>query len=249
MMKPLQTHRIIAIRRPGLWWLFSVLLVALILFVVWSAFDYGRHVAGYNKSDSDAQIEKLQTQLEEIQHEIVESRRQATMLERNSHIDSDAAAQLEQVLSQAKSEVSTLTKELSFYKSVVAPEQGSRSLAIQKMRVRANADGGYDYIFMVSQRGRNDQFARGTVDVSIAGVSKDLPLTLKLSEVSNDTNKKVASGLMKFGFKYFQNFEGIITFPENFEPDTLRVKVKPGKGKIKALDESFSWSDLITEGT
>ncbi len=248
MIKPRQTHRIIAIRRPGLWWLSSAFLIVLIFLLIWSTFEYGRYVAGYNKVDSQTHIEQLQTQLEIIQQEIVATRRRATVLERNSQIDGDASAWLKEALAQAQSEVQTLKKELSFYKSIVAPEQGGRSLAIQKMQIKANAAGGYDYIIMVSQRGRNDQFARGTVDVSIAGVSKGLPLTLTLSEVSNDTNKKVESGLMKFGFKYFQNFEGAIVLPEDFEPGTIRVIVKPGKGKIKALDESFSWSDLVAEG-
>ncbi len=244
MIKPLQTRTIITIQQPGLWVLSFFSVICLILLMLWSAFEYGRNVAGYNSADADAYIGQLQEQLEESQAEIVESRRQATMLERNGRIDDDASVQLKETLAQTQSEALELRKELSFYKSIVAPEQGSRSLAIQTIQLKANTVGGYDYKIMVSQRGRNDRFARGTVDVSIEGVNKGQPVTLKLAEVSNDTKKP-----MKFGFKYFQNFEGVMILPEAFQPDFIRVKVKPSKGKIKAIDEKFAWSDLTAGGT
>lgn len=243
-MKPMQMRKIITIQRPTLWLFSFVVFICIIIASLWGSFEYGRYIAGYNSVDSEAYIEQLQAQLEESQAEIVENKRQATMLERNSQIDDDASIQLKENLAQAKSEVLTLKKELSFYKSIVAPEQGDRSLAIQTIQFKANAVGGYDYKIMVSQRGRNDQFARGTVEVSIEGASKGEPLTLKLDEVSNDTKKP-----MKFGFKYFQNFEGAMILPEAFEPDFIRVKVNPSKGKIKAIDEQFAWSDLTAGGT
>ena len=242
-LKPLQTQQIIAIKQPRMWLLSLVLIFSIILISLWVSFEYGRNIAGYDSSDAEAYIDQLQAQLEESQAEIVESNRQATMLERNSRIDVDASTQLKDTLAQVQDEVLVLKKELSFYKSIVAPEQGDRSVAIQTIQLKANESGGFAYKIMVSQRGRNDRFARGTIEVSIEGVKKGQSVTLKLADVSNDTKKP-----MKFGFKYFQNFEGVITLPAQFLPDTLRVKVKPSVGKIKALDEQFAWSDLTAGG-
>jgi len=242
-MKPLLTHTIITIQRPYLWLLSLLLMLSVVVLSLWLSFEYGRNVAGYDSASSDAYIDQLQAQLDEAQAEIVESNRQATMLKRNSRIDGDASSQLKGTLSKAQSEVLELKKELSFYKSIVAPEQGSRSIAIQTIQLKQNESGGYDYKIMVSQRGRNDRFARGIIDVSIEGVKKGQPVTLKLADVSNETKKP-----MKFGFKYFQNFEGVITLPEAFLPDTVRIKVKPSTGKIKAIDEQFAWSDLTAGG-
>lgn len=243
-VKPIRTHKIITIQRPGLWLLSAVFAVFLILILIWSAFEYGRRVAGYDSADADAYIAQLQAQLEESQAEIIEVNRKATMLERNSRIDGEASQQLKEILAQAQSEVLELKKELSFYKSIVAPEQGSRSLAIQTIQLKPDVDGGYSYKIMISQRGRNDRFARGTIDVSIDGVNHDgQPVSLKLSKVSNDTKKP-----MKFGFKYFQNFEGVMNLPDGFLPQSLRVKVNPKSSKIKAIDEQFAWSDLTVGG-
>ena len=242
-LKPLQTQQIIAVKQPHLWLLSLVVIFCIILISIWVSFEYGRNIAGYNSADADAYIDQLQAQLEESQAEIVESNRQATMLERNSRIDDDASVQLKETLAQAQDEVLELKKELSFYKSIVAPEQGDRSIAIQTIQLKANETGGYAYKIMVSQRGRNDRFARGTIKVSIEGVKKGQPVTLKLADVSNDTKEP-----MKFGFKYFQNFEGVMTLPAQFLPDFVRVKVKSSVGKIKSLDEQFAWSDLTAGG-
>ncbi len=241
--KPIQTKKIITIQQPKLWLLSFVIIVAMILISLWVSFEYGRKVAGFYSADTDSYISQLQEQLEESQAEIIESTRQATMLERNSRIDDDASVQLKETLAQAQSEALELKKELSFYKSIVSPEQGGRSLAIQTIQLTKNEDGGYNYKIMVSQRGRNDQFARGSIAVSIEGVDKGQPVTLTLAEVSNDTKKP-----MKFGFKYFQNFEGVLNLPAAFQPDFLHVKVKPSTGKIKTVDEQFAWSDLTAGG-
>ena len=53
---------------------------------------------------------------------------------------------------------------------------------------------------------------------------------------------------MKFGFKYFQNFEGVMNLPVAFQPDYLHVEVNPSTGKIKAIDEQYTWSDLTAGG-
>jgi len=242
-MKPLQTHTIITIQQPRLWLFSLVGIICAVLLLIWSSYEYGRSVAGFDSSNSDAYIEQLQAQLEESLAETVESSRQASMLKRNSRIDDDAAVQLKETLTQVQDEALELKKELSFYKSIVAPEQGDRSVAIQTVQIQKNEGGGYRYKIMVSQRGRNDRFARGTIKVSIDGVNKGQPVTLTLAEVSNDTKKP-----MKFGFKYFQNFEGVMTLPDAFQPDSLRIRVKPKTGKIKAIDEQFAWSDLTASG-
>lgn len=242
-IKPITTRTIITVQRPLLWLASLVAIICTVLLLIWFSFEYGRNVAGYDSAGTSAYIEQLQSQLEESQAEIVESARQATMLKRNSLIDDDASGQLKEALAQAQNEALELKKELTFYKSIVSPEQGKPSIAIQTIQLKQNETGGYNYKIMVSQRGQNDSIARGTIDVSIEGVKQGQPVTLALSEVSNDTKKP-----MKFGFKYFQNFEGVLNLPEAFLPDYIHVKVNPTTGKIKSIDEQFAWSDLTAGG-
>ncbi len=242
-IKPLHTHTIITVQRPLLWLLSFTIFLCILLILLKISYEYGRNTAGFDSINTDAYIDQLQSQLEESQAEIIESERRATMLKRNSRIDDDASGQLKETLAQVEDEVLELKKELSFYKSIVAPEQGNRSIAIQTIQLKKNEAGDYHYKVMVSQRGRNDQFARGTISVSIKGIYKGKAVTYSLADVSKDVKNP-----MKFGFKYFQNFEGVMSLPDAYQPDTLHIIVKPSTGKIKAIDEQYAWSDLTTGG-
>lgn len=236
--KPLQTYAIITVQRPLLWFLSIVVLVSMIFIAIWGAYEYGRANAGYDSQQADAYIDDLMQQLEESEAEIIASKRQATMLVSNNQIDVDASAQIKESLVQAENEILSLKKELSFYKSIVAPEQ-NRSLKIKSVQLKPSEDGGYSYTIMVTQQGRNDKFVRGTVAVRIKGKSKGKSVTLALSDVTKDLKTPV-----KFGFKYFQNFEGVMNLPAAFKPDSLQVVVKPSTGKVKTVDEQYAWSDL-----
>lgn len=241
--KPLQSRILITIQRPLLWLASLAGIVLLVALLIGLAFEYGQKVAGYDKGEAITYIDDLQQQLEDALSKNTESQRQTAMLERNSVIDDGATEQLKKSLDEAQAESLELKKELSFYKSIVSPEEAKRSLAIQTILLKPDLNGGYQYKIMVSQRGRNDRFARGGVEVTIEGSQEGQATTLKLKEVSSELKKPIT-----FGFKYFQNFEGTMVLPATFRPEFMRVQVKPRSSQIDPVDEKFAWVDLTAGG-
>ncbi len=237
------TRILIAIQRPGLWLLALLLALLLLATLVWSAYLYGQREAGFDRSEASRVVNALQQQLEEINRQYAESQHQAAMIERNSRIDDDASKQLKKSLNEAQQEALELKKELAFYKSVVSPKQEKRSLAIQTIQLKREDNGEFRYKVMVSQRGRNDKLARGSIDIKVEGQDGDQPKTLALSDVSANAKKST-----RFGFKYFQNFEGTLSLPATFTPENLRVVVTPSSYGIDKLDELYSWADLTSGG-
>jgi hypothetical protein len=237
--KPLQTRYLITIQRPGRWALGLVAILALVAATVWFAYEHGRRVAGFNSSDADREITVRQAEIDSLRADLAEYQRQAAMLERNSEIEDDANGQLKKSLAEAQNEVLVLKKELAFYKSIVAPEQTKPSIVIQTIQLEQGATGDYDYKIMVSQQGRNESFARGTVDVRIEGTKQGEKQVLTLNDVSADVKNP-----MKFGFKYFQNFTGKLTLPEGFKAELMRIKINPKSKALDSVDEEFPWDDL-----
>lgn len=238
-MKPLQTRYLITIQRPLRWFIGLLVIIALICAMIWLSYEYGRRMAGFNASDADLVINSQQVEIETLQSKLAEYQRQTAMLERNSKIEDDTTGQLKKTLTQAQNEVLELKKELAFYKSIVAPEQGKPSLVIQTIQLKKDVGGDFDYKITVSQQGRNDRFARGSIKVSIEGTNKGAKQTLALSDVSEDANKS-----MNFGLKYFQNFTGSLKLPEGFVAESMRVKLKPSSKTLESVDETFPWDDL-----
>ena len=132
----------------------------------------------------------------------------------------DTSGQLKKSLTEAQNEAVELKKELAFYKSIVAPEQGKPSLVVQTIQLNKDPVGDYDYKIMISQQGRNDRFARGTVEVSIEGSNQGAKQVLALNDVSDDVKKP-----MKFGMKYFQNFTGKLALPQGFAAESVAASV------------------------
>jgi septal ring factor EnvC (AmiA/AmiB activator) len=238
-MRPIQTRYLITIQRPLRWVLGLLAIIALVAAAIWLSYERGRHVAGFDASDANQVIDSLQMEIETLQADLAESQRQAAMLERNSKIEDDTTGQLKKTLTEAQNEVLELKKELAFYKSIVAPEQGKPSLVVQTIQLKKDVAGDYDYKIMVSQQGRNDRFARGTMEVNIEGTNQGAKQVLALTDVSEDASKP-----MNFGLKYFQNFTGKLKLPEGFVAKSMRVKLKPSSKTLDSVDEKFPWDDL-----
>ena len=238
-MKPLQTRYLITIQRPFRWFLGLVALVALVAAMVWLAYEQGRQMAGFHSSDADRVSEMLQAEIENLRADLAQSQRQTAMLETNSRIEDDTSGELKKTLKQAQNEVLELKKELAFYKSIVAPEQSKPSIVIQTIQLKKDQVGDFDYKIMISQQGRNDRFARGTVEVSIEGDNQGAKQVLALNDVSDDVKNPI-----KFGMKYFQNFTGKLKLPQGFTAESMRVKLKPSSKTLESVDEIFPWEDL-----
>lgn len=238
-MKPLQTRYLITIQRPLRWFTGLLVIIALVGAMIWMSYEYGRRMAGFNSSDADQVINSQQVEIETLQSKLAEYQRQTAMLERNSKIEDDTTGQLKKSLTLAQNEALELKKELAFYKSIVAPEQGKPSMVIQTIQLKKDVAGDYDYKIMVRQQGRNDRFARGTIQVTIEGINQGAKQTLALSDVSDDASKP-----MNFGLKYFQNFTGKLKLPEGFVAESMRVKLKPSSKTLESVDEKFPWDDL-----
>ena len=238
-MRPIQTRYLITIQRPFRWILGLLAVIALVAASIWLSYERGRHVAGFDSSDANQVIDSLQMEIETLQADLAESQRQTAMLERNSKIEDDTTGQLKKTLTEAQNEVLELKKELAFYKSIVAPEQGKPTLVVQTIQMKKDDAGDYDYKIMVSQQGRNDRFARGTMEVNIEGTNQGAKQVLALTDISEDASKP-----MNFGLKYFQDFTGKLTLPEGFVAESMRVKLKPRSKTLDSVDEKFPWDDL-----
>lgn len=239
-IRALKIRKVISIQRPGLWFLSALGVLLLIALLVWVAYEYGRNVAGYDRVEATAVIDDLYQKIHQIQQEKADIEQQNAMLERNSRIDGDAGKHLESNFGEIQTEVHELKKELEFYKSIVSPGQSKKSkVVIQAIQLHELEDRQYRYKVTVSQKGRNDNFVKGVLKMTIIGHNEGQPVTLDMSEVT-DGNQK----LYKFGFKYFQNFEGAISLPENFYPEYMQVLVKPKSRLVETVDKKFTWSDL-----
>ncbi|RDH83104.1 MAG: hypothetical protein DIZ80_12670 [endosymbiont of Galathealinum brachiosum] len=243
---PVHSKHLISIHHPHLWLGAAVAGVLIICMVVWSAFQYGRSVAGFDQSDYDQQIEVLQISLNEQTARKEDALRENARLSRGSDIQKDASSQVRETLTACEEDALKMKEELTFYHNVVTPRKSKREIQVNKVVFSAGENGAYNYKVVLIQVGRHDTVQRGYVELSF-NVRKADGTEVRLDLPTVSIGKAVKR--QKFGFKYFQNFEGGIRFPEGSEPLSLHIKAQPKSAKVPRLNKEYAWDDLIAGGS
>ncbi|MEM8767281.1 MAG: DUF6776 family protein [Pseudomonadota bacterium] len=184
-----------------------------------------------NATNEDA-IQRLQAQL-------VES-------ELAREVDAAAARTLRDSIRGLKDELASLTEEVTFYKSLMAPSSVARGLQIADFELTAmDAPGRYTFHLLLTQVEARRDWVQGAATLVVHGrqpqttgsdkattiVERVLPLT---EIVEGDSYP------LKFRFRYFQDLTGVISLPAGFEPE--RIVVTAEKRGASPLDRSFDWT-------
>ena len=191
------------------------------------------------------EIELLRSALDEQTAMKETALRDNARLSRGSDIQKDASGKISETLTSCEADALKMKEELTFYQNVVAPKKSKREIQVNKVTLLPQADGSFSYKVVLIQVGRHDYLQRGYVEITFAGKQADgSSRRLDLSKVTLDKKSK----RQKFGFKYFQNFEGGIRFPDGFEPLSIHVKALPKSARIPKVNVKYVWADLIARG-
>ena len=218
-------------------WALLVVFVVALGWVGWWLFDYGRQRAGFDSDASLQQMEMLELRIQALSEEGQRLRERIAILEHGKEIDEAAYVAVESDLKTLQDEVRELTQQLIFYQNIVSPADTSVGARVQTMRFETQAEAGrYLYRLILIQGPRRASRVSGRVNVSLQGLESGEEVTLSMQDLHTGEAPKG-----KYRFKYFQEFQGNIEFPENFEPLTVVVRLKPDGKKAKPVEEQYSW--------
>jgi len=203
----------------------------------WGFYDYGRFNAGYDSQDATHAYGEMLEIKDDLEARVAELREQKALLERAAQIEREAYNDLDATLKVLQGEILELKEELAFYRGIVSPREASLGLQLQRLELQHNGTGrSYRYKVVLTQVVKSNRLASGTLKLQVEGLRQGEPVTLKLRDI---TEKSVKD--LKYRFKYFQNIQGDIELPENFQPLRLQVKILPrGREKDKIV-KNIDW--------
>ena len=243
--RPVHNRHLITVHRPNLWIMSGTAILLALLIIIWLVFDFGRQQAGFDKAESDLVVTRLQLQIDDLTAQKNQLHRENSKLTLGHNIDRDANNQVNKTLTQTQSKIMEMEEELLFYRNVMSPSKSKRSVEIKKIQLTAVSENEFKYKLQLIQNGRHDVVARGRVEISVEGVGADnKTIRLAMASILTEKSKKKK----KFGFKYFQNFEGGIRIPDDFVPTFVYIRVLPSSSKIPKVDKSFSWAEILNVG-
>ncbi len=204
----------------------------------WTLFDYGRYLAGYDSRDTGNEIEGLLQTQEHLEKRIEGLREDKAVLQRAAQIERKAYNELDTTLKVLQAEILEHKEELAFYRGIVSPKDSSSGLYLQNfLLTQSGKTRSYRYKVVLTQVLKNSRLINGKVKLQFDGLLDGTTKILKLKEV---TAKKIKD--LNYRFKYFQNVEGVVEFPEGFSLLRVNVQILPRGRQRDMIEKTIDWS-------
>nr|WP_251068307.1 DUF6776 family protein [Marinobacter sp. C7] len=196
---------------------------------------------GFRFSDVSASNEVLEEELDTLRSNYKEARQQLVNLERGKVIDAQALRQARNTIVELETRIASLKSDLTFYKNIMAPSETSKGLQVDSLTLsRDYQPGVWDFKLALTQVGNNKNYISGVVAVNVIGVRDEEKEVIALRDLSED----IEDLGVKFRFRFFQNVEGTLALPEDFEPVEVQVVAQAEGRESSQAERTFDWDDL-----
>ena len=188
------------------------------------------------------QLDLLSEKFSEIRDSEIALRQQVANLQSGREIDNLAKQDIQNTIREYKTQISQLEKDVSFYQNIMAPSDNARGLQVQKVDIQpSTTPNRFDYKIVLAQVADNKAYVHGVVAVNFIGMRADKKEIIPLRNISE---QQTELGI-KFKFKYFQDIEGDLVIPEDFEAESIQVVAQSKGKKASRLEQSFEWKQLL----
>ena len=238
-----QEKMVVVPHRPGQRLLFTVVLLSGVAAAALGGWAYGYYTTLLTQESAQADQEQLVSQIDVLQLENSDLRRQIAILDRASVMDQAANEEVQNTISSLRERVAQLEQDVVYYRQVVSEETEDTGLVIGQFDIStSDQPDQFRYKLVMRQEDADgDSFLVGHVNVNLVGRVGEEQMVYPLRDVSNDEDQLD----IRLRFKYFQNIEGELALPEGFEPDRIQIAAVSTEPVEKTINQDFSW---VVEG-
>ncbi len=215
------------------------IVIVVLVYAGWWLFEYGRKRAGYDWQTARQTEKRLRAEILSLQNDLTNLHRENARLESGVLIDKQSTREVRKRLARLQQENLELREELQFYRNIVSPKAGRPGVYIQHFKIDQGArPGQYLYrltLIHVQALKKRRVKVWGQLDLRVEGEMRGRPRVLGMAEIVPGMRRRP-----RFGFKYFQRFEGRLVLPEGFTPRTVVVQVRTLRSKLMA-EKRLKW--------
>lgn len=238
--KPAEEYVVIR-HRPGYRLRRTAILLVFTVVAAVVGYATGLAQSGFRFSSAEESNQVLEAEVEKLRDDYRKARQQLINLERGRAIDEQALNQARKTIVDLETRIGSLQSDLTFYKNIMAPSETSKGLQVDSFTLaRARNNDSYDFKLVLTQVGNNKSYISGVVAVNVIGLRDEEKEVIALRDLSED----IADLGVKFRFRYFQDVEGSLKLPEEFEPLEIQVVAQAEGKKSSQAERTFNWDDL-----
>ena len=183
----------------------------------------------------------LAKELAQVTEEYDQARQRMVRLERASAIDEQALKTARNTIAELEGRLASMETDLTFYRNIMAPSEVSKGLQVDQLNLRqVRGEGQYRFKLVLTQVGDNKSYISGVVAVNIIGERNGEQEVIPLRDLSADVEELG----VRFRFRYFQDVEGVLALPDDFEPYEIQVVAKAEGSKASQAERTYQWRQL-----
>jgi len=215
--------------------------IAVVLLIVASGalYNYGLTAAGAEKFSAFRRQSELREEIKRIKDENLDLRETLARAQRTLQMDQVAYQELDRSLKESAKEINRLREEVSFYRNIISPDNKVVGLKVDRLtidRAGNSPDNHYRYKLVLVQALKHDHTIYGRVRLEVNGAQDGRDATL-VFPASNEKPHNIS-------FKYFQEFEGVMKLPRNFQPSAVKVSITTTSPAAQTLEQNHAWPKL-----
>ena len=218
-------------------------LILLVFSVVSAVGGYfiGTREDGFRLSNLSEARDYLRGELEGVRERQTGMQQKLISLERGRTIDQQALNQARRTIAALETKISSLETDLTFYKNIMAPSETSKGLQVDRFNLQAaREDRTFGFKLVLTQIGDNKNYISGMVAINVIGMRDGERELVALRDLSEDIDDLG----VKFRFRYFQDVEGRMILPPDFEPVEIQVVAQAQGPKSTHAERTFDWRKL-----
>lgn len=152
----------------------------------------------------------------------------------NRDVDAQTAQELRETIKSLRDQIGDVTEEVTFYKSLMAPSSLVRGLQIAEFEIQPTPeDNQFVFHLLLTQVEARRDWIQGNVELTVRGSGEQV---LSFTEIAEEDTYPLS-----FRFRYFQDLSGVITLPEEFEPESVQITARRRGANADDLTRTFAW--------
>ena len=186
--------------------------------------------------------QQLLDELEALRANFNRQTRELAIARKSAEVDRLANEELRLQMVDYGQQVSALQRDINFYRSLMAPEDEGRGLAIHALLLEFDElKQAFQFTITAKQLGGGNPLLRGEIDAVVRalndeGVQEQRSLAA-MSEFTGDLPAKLR-------FRFFQNVSGSFKLPSDFSPVSITVSARAGE---QVVEREFRWDEIAGE--
>jgi hypothetical protein len=171
-----------------------------------------------------------QSRQEELQSEL-------EMMRLNTAVDAAALENARQEMIVLQKQIFENEEQLGLYRELLSDGSQPSGLSVAKFSLTQISEEQLAYRWVARQKTAKMQVTNVNAEITVMGNKGDRVLTLPLS----DLDSNIVEMPIRLKFKYFSINQGVLTLPEGFNPDKVRIVLRYSWSKKVSDDKTFDW--------